>query len=326
MNSSEIIAEAQRVIDEEVLGVQSLKDAVDDSFVEVVEAIQQCEGRLIITAMGKSGHIYKKVTATMASLGLKTLFMHPAEGLHGDLGLIYEEDIVLAVSRGGESEEVIKLIPSIKTIGARLIAITEREQSSLAKLADVLWLLPSTQEAYLDNLVPTTSTTVSLVAGDALAVVLAKLSGFRSQDFAIYHPNGLLGRRLTLSVADIMKKDAEMAVVSGDASVREAVLEMCAKPVGCVCIVDEQDQYVGIFTDGDLRRLISRDDDEALNDSVEKYTNRKAHITESSMLVDDALKEMQTVEGKFLSALPVIEDGRLVGILSLSDISKAGLL
>ncbi len=322
----EILEEAKKVIEIEVNGIKNVIDFLDESFIDLINELNNCKGRIVITGMGKSGLIYKKVAATMASLGLKAYFMHPAEALHGDLGLVTKDDVVLAVSRSGESDEIIKLIPSIKKIGAKLLSITERSNCTLSKFSDITLLLPKTNEAYLDDLVPTTSTTVSLVVGDAIAIVLAKINGFETQDFAVFHPNGLLGKRLTLKVKDLMKIGESNATVERDCNVRQAVLEMCKRPTGCVSVIDKNNKFLGIFTDGDLRRLISKYGDDSLNKNITDVMNRDAITINEDALVIEALETMKVIENKFLSVLPVLKNGKLVGAICLSDISSVGLV
>lgn len=321
----DIIHEARCIFDTEIDGIIKMRDSLDDNFVTVATKINECKGRVVCTGMGKSGHIMEKVAATMSSIGIKAYFMHPAEALHGDLGLLSDSDIVIALSNGGETEEILKLIPSIRKIGVPIYSIVGRRGTTLEKYSQCTIVFPELKEAFLGDLVPTTSTTVSLVIGDALAVSVAKMRNFTSNDFAVFHPNGLLGRKLTMKVSDLMKKGEENAVVPCGVKVQQAVLEMCKKPIGCVNVVDEKQHYVGIFTDGDLRRLISRMGTQALEQDIEEVMTTKPLMIEPETLIVDVVAWMKK-ENYNVSTLPVVKDKRNIGTLCIADIAKAGLI
>lgn len=321
----DILKTGREVFDIEMEGLEKMRQALGENFVTIAEKIHECKGRVVCTGMGKSGHIFKKVAATMASIGIKAYFMHPAEALHGDLGLLTKDDIVLALSNGGETEEILKLIPSIQKIGAPLYGIVGRENSTLEKYSAAAIVFPNVKEAFLGNLVPTTTTTISLVIGDALAVTVAKMRGFTPNEFAIFHPNGLLGKKLTMKVSDLMKKGEENAVVKEGMTVQEAVFEMCKRPIGCVNVVDEGGRFTGVFTDGDLRRLISKEGEKALNHKIEEVMTKNPIAIGPDLLVVDAVENMKKFE-KTVSTLAVVKEKELLGTLCVADIAKAGLI
>ena len=325
MSGLDILEIGREVFDIELEGLLKMRESLGESFVTIAEKINACKGRVVCTGMGKSGHIFKKVAATMASIGIKTYFMHPAEALHGDLGLLTSDDIVLALSNGGETEEILNLIPSIQKIGAAMYSIVGRKNSTLEKYSEAVIVFPEVNEAFLGNLVPTTTTTVSLLVGDALAVAVAKMRGFTPGEFAVFHPNGLLGRKLTMKVSDLMKKGEENAVVKEGMTVQAAVFEMCKKPIGCVNVVDEKSRFTGIFTDGDLRRLIGKDGEGALSHKIEEVMTKDPLFVEPDLLVVDAVERMKKMNRK-VSTLAVVEDEQILGTLCVTDIAKAGLI
>ncbi len=321
----DILQEGKNVFAIEMAGIQKLQDSLGQEFVTLAESIHNCQGRVVWTGMGKSGHICEKVAATMASIGIKAYYMHPAEGLHGDLGLLKKEDIVIALSNSGETDEVLGLLPSMKMIGAKLYSVVGRKNSTLERYSEVTIVFPEMEEAFLGNLVPSTTTTVSLVLGDALAVVVSKLRGFTSKDFAVFHPNGLLGRKLTMKVKDLMKKDDENAVIESGMKVEQAIMEMCKKPIGCVNVVDKEGHYIGIFTDGDLRRLIGRKGAQAMSECIDDVMTQNPVQIDPDILVVDAVEKMQDMDRK-VSTLAVVENEKVIGTLCVADIAKAGLI
>lgn len=316
---------AKQVIDCEIRALQNTRDFLNDSFERLVFDVKICSGRIVVTGMGKSGHICRKIVATMQSLGIKAYFMHPAEGLHGDLGILSDQDLVIAFSNSGETDEVLALIPSIRRIGARLFCVIGRENSTLEKLADDSVVLCNVEEAYMGNIVPTSSTTAALAFGDALAVAIASANKFEEHEFAVYHPNGMLGRRLTLTAQAIMINGNENAVIEHGSTVEQAIFEMCRTPIGGVNVVDPEGNLKGVFTDGDLRRLIHRYPQNALLIKIDEVMTTEPMRIEKDMLVADIVKEMD-LQGKKISFFPVVEGNKLVGSLRLLDISRAGLL
>src|SRR5690554_3142348 len=260
MMDIEIITEARRVFAIEMASLQKIQQELDGNFTSLVKEILACTGRVILTGMGKSGHIGRKIAATMSSLGTPAYFLHPAEGAHGDLGVITKDDIVLAISNSGETDEIIQLIPSIKKIRAKLVSITCKPNSTLERHADLSIHLQIIREACPHNLAPTTSTTATLVFGDALAVVLSRLISFQPENFAVFHPKGSLGKRLLTKVSDLMFQGEENPLIYQDEAVKKAIIIISEKGLGAISVIDDRGKLVGIVTDGDLRRTIEKYD------------------------------------------------------------------
>lgn len=318
-----LIAEARKVFDIEIESLQKVRDEIDASFVVLVKAIRACQGRIILTGIGKSGHIAKKIAATMASLGTPAYYLHPAEGAHGDLGVITKDDIVLAISYSGETDEIIQLIPSIKKIQAKLVSITCRPHSTLERNADLSIHLNIIREACQHNLAPTTSATATLVFGDAVAIVLSEIIGFQPENFAVFHPKGALGKRLLTKVSDLMFKGEENPIIHGDELLKRAVIIMGEKGLGAISVVDDDDKLVGIVTDGDLRRTIEKYDN-LPQLKVKEIMTKDPIVIEPDSLAVEAIKPMQAKE---IMVLPVIDAERKpVGMLRLHDIVKAGIV
>lgn len=316
---------AKRVFDKEILAVQLTRDTLGESFELICQAIEQCTGRVIVTGMGKSGHVCRKIAATMQSLGIRAQFMHPGEALHGDLGMLAKEDVVIAVSNSGETDEVLGLIPTIQKIGASLYCIVGRKNSTLGKFSICEIVLPTFEEAYLGSLVPTSSTTATLVLGDAIAIAVAEKRGFTSSDFGVFHPNGLLGKRLTLRVKSLMVSGEDNAVISQDSTVEQAIFEMCRKPIGGVNIIAEDGTLCGIFTDGDFRRLYKGKKEAFDTIPIQDVMTQKPITLSPERLVSDVISELKQRD-LTVSFYPVVDNGILVGSLRAIDISKSGLL
>lgn len=315
--------DAQQVIDIELNELTRLRARLNHHFDASCELMLNCRGRVIVTGMGKSGHIGKKIAATLASTGTPAFFVHPAEACHGDLGMLTKQDLVLAISYSGETDELLNLLPLIKLFRLPLIVMTGNLRSRLAQNATHALDIHVTQEACPLGLAPTSSTTLALVLGDALAISLLKARGFSSTDFARFHPSGALGRRLLMSVADIMHRDAEVPRVTQTCTVANALLEITSKRLGMTTVVDEQQHLVGIFTDGDLRRLFEKGYDihQTLIETV--MTKNYSFIT-PSMLAAEALGMMRT---KQITALPVVNEQRMpVGIIHMHDLLRAGVV
>ncbi|MFC4599638.1 KpsF/GutQ family sugar-phosphate isomerase [Cohnella hongkongensis] len=324
----DIVSEGKKVFEDEIEALRYIKDRIDAKFEALVNMIYASKGRVIITGMGKSGHIGTKIAATMSSLGTPSYFLHPAEGVHGDLGMITREDIVIAVSNSGETDEVLNLIPSIKMIGAQLVGITGKPNSSIGKVADLNIILPVPREASLNNLAPTSSTTAQLVFGDALAVVLSRLKGFNTNDFALFHPSGALGKRLLIRIKDIMLKGEDNPVVSVRSNLKEAIIVMSSRGLGGVSVVNEENKLVGIITDGDLRRIFEKS-----NDSSNVFEMRvKDVMTATPITINEnelAITALELMENrpKEILVLPVVDDHHVVvGIVRIHDILKAGII
>lgn len=317
------IAEARKVFDIEIESLQKVRDELDENFSRLVKAIRSCRGRVILTGIGKSGHVAKKIAATMSSLGTPAYYLHPAEGAHGDLGVITKDDLVLAVSYSGETDEIIQLIPSIKKIQAKLVSITCRPNSTLERNADLCIHLKIIREACPHNLAPTTSSTATLVFGDALAVVLSKLIDFQPENFAVFHPKGALGKRLLTKVSDLMFKDDENPVIHCAEMLKKAIIVMGEKGLGAISVVDDEGKLVGIVTDGDLRRTIEKYDN-LPSLRVQEIMTKNPIVIEPDALAVEAIKPMQTKE---IMVLPVIDEQRRpVGMIRLHDIVKAGIV
>lgn len=320
-----ILERAKRVLEIEAKAVAALKERLNHEFVRAVELILGCEGKVVVTGVGKSGIIGKKIASTLASTGTPAFFLHPTEGIHGDLGMLDRRDVVLAISRSGETEELSQLLPLIKRQGNRLIALTGNPSSSLAKTADVVIDVGVDQEACPLGLAPTASTTAALAMGDALAVALLEERGFRREDFARLHPGGTLGRRLLLRVRDLMHVGEEFPRVGEMTSMKEVLVEMTSKRLGVTAVMDGDGRLVGVITDGDLRRALERYPD-LLQRRASEIMTRNPKGIEADALAAEAVKRM---EEHSITSLFVFErpgDRVPVGIIHLHDLLKAGVV
>lgn len=299
--------------------------ALNDEFYRVIELIYNSSGRLIITGIGKSGHIANKLAATFASTGTPSFFLHPAEGIHGDLGMVTEHDIVLALSNSGETKEVLALLPSIKRIGAKVVAMTGNPKSSLANFADYVLSCEVEQEACPLGLAPTASSTASLALGDALAMALLRARDFRPEDFAIYHPGGSLGRSLLLRIADVMAVRRQNPVIREDQTIQEALFTMTASKMGAVSVVNHNNKLVGIITDGDIRRsLESADTSNILYNQAASVMTKNPKTITADQLAAKAVKLMESLE---IKDLPVVDENQQpIGMVNIQDILKAGVV
>ncbi|MFP4244049.1 MAG: KpsF/GutQ family sugar-phosphate isomerase [Ectothiorhodospira sp.] len=313
---------ARAVLQTEARGILDLCDRLDGAFVRACEHLLACTGRVVVTGMGKSGHIGGKIAATLASTGTPAFFVHPGEASHGDLGMITPGDTVLALSNSGETNELLTILPLIRRQGVPLVALTGNPRSTLAREATVHLDVSVEREACPLGLAPTTSTTATLAMGDALAVALLEARGFTADDFARSHPGGRLGRRLLLHVADIMHTDERIPMVRADAALSDALLEITRQGLGMTAVVDEQRHLVGVYTDGDLRRTLDRGLDIHVIRIGEVMT-RQCRTVFPGMLAAEALKIM---EDHKINALPVVESGRLVGALNMHDLLRAGVV
>lgn len=297
--------------------VEALAHRLDENFNRAIALILQCRGRVVVTGMGKSGHIGNKIAATLASTGTPSFFMHPAEASHGDLGMITKEDVVIAISNSGEADELLTIVPLIKRMGARLISITGNTKSTLSRAADVYLDAHVSQEACPLGLSPTASTTAALALGDALAVVLLDQRGFSSDDYARSHPGGALGRRLLILVKNVMRKDDAIPSVSIQATVKDALLEMSEKGLGMTAIVDAEFKPLGVFTDGDLRRAF-----ESGVNITECTVNDVMRMKPLTILPDQlAVDAVEVMEKKKVTSLLVVNaEGILVGALNMHDL------
>lgn len=321
-SASHALALARDVLQIEAAAVQALSERLDEDFVRAVRTILDCHGRVIVSGMGKSGHIARKIAATLSSTGTPAYFVHPGEASHGDLGMITADDVFIALSYSGESSELQTIIPVIKRQGAKLISLTGNPRSSLALAADVHLDGAIAKEACPMGLAPTASTTAALALGDALAVVLLDAKGFGKEDFARSHPGGSLGRRLLTHVRDIMHTGAQIPAVHETASLADAVLEMSRKGLGMTAIVDDQRRVLGIYTDGDLRRTLEKQPD-FKSTPIASVMSRQPH----SIRPDDlAVAAVELMERHNISQMLVVENGTLVGALNMHDLLKAKVI
>jgi arabinose-5-phosphate isomerase len=318
----DFIESGLRTIKMEVEAVGLLSSRVDQQFRIACETILACQGRVIVTGMGKSGHIGNKIAATLASTGTPAFFVHPGEASHGDLGMITKTDVVIAISNSGNTNEIVTLLPLIARLGIPLISMTGDEQSQLAKAACANLDVSVTIEACPLNLAPTTSTTVTLVMGDALAIALLEARGFNAEDFAFSHPSGALGRKLLLRVKDIMHEGDQIPVVTADKTLQDALIEMTQKGLGMTTIMSDDAKLVGIFTDGDLRRIIDLKVDFATT-SVSDVMSADPKTIPQNMLAAEALTIMEKAS---ITALIVEEKDHITGVLHLHDILRAGVI
>jgi len=311
------------VVETELAAVANLKSRVDANFNKACELMLACDGRIVVTGMGKSGHIGGKIAATLASTGSPAFFVHPGEASHGDLGMITKKDVVLALSNSGNTAEILTIVPIIKRLGVPLISMTGNAESSLATEATVNINVSVAQEACPHGLAPTSSTTVALVMGDALAVALLQARGFTPEDFALSHPGGTLGRRLLLHVSDVMHSGDNIPKVTSNAIVSEALLEMSSKTLGMTAIVDKAGKVLGIYTDGDLRRSLDKNID-VHKTTIDQVMTRNSITARAHDLAAEVLKIME--ENKISGVLVTDENNKLIGALNLQDLLRAGVV
>jgi len=313
----------REVIQLEADALNALTKRLDGQFAKACELVLACQGRVIVTGMGKSGHIGGKIAATLASTGSPAFFVHPGEASHGDVGMITPVDIVLAISNSGETEEILTILPIIKRLGVKLVALTGGMDSSLARQADAVLNVGVEKEACPHNLAPTASTTAALAMGDALAVALLKSRGFTPEDFARSHPAGRLGRRLLLYVSDIMHTGAAVPQVSETAPLREALLEMTGKGLGMAGVVDKAGRLTGILTDGDLRRVLNRGVD-VYAARITDVMTRNPKTTSADRLAAETVQLMRSL--KINGLFVVDKDNRILGALNMHDLFRAGVI
>ena len=323
LSNEELLDLARETLEIESRAVQRMSTRLGDDFAAACRICMDTPGRVVVTGMGKSGHIASKIAATLASTGTPAFFMHPGEASHGDLGMITDQDLLLVVSYSGETDEIITILPLVKRMGTRLVSMTGKPTSTLARAADVHLDVGVTEDACPLNLAPTASTTATLAMGDALAVALLKSRGFTAEDFARSHPSGSLGKRLLLRVSDVMRSNGEIPAVLSDVSLRDGLMEMTQKGLGMTAIVDNDRKILGIFTDGDLRR--------ALDDGADVHTTKMSEImhsecktTSADTLAAEAVHVLE--ENKITSLLVADDDKRLVGALNIHDLFRAGIM
>jgi arabinose-5-phosphate isomerase len=318
------MAQARDVLRIEAEAVAALADRLGEEFERACELVLGCRGRVVVTGVGKSGAIARKIAATLASTGTPALFLHPAEGVHGDLGMVTAGDVVVALSYSGESDEMRAILPVLKRLAVRIIAFTGNRGSTLAQAADVTLDVAVEKEACPLNLAPTASTTASLALGDALALAVMQARRFTPEDFAFFHPAGALGRRLIFRVGDLMRTGEMVARVAPDADVRQALFAITKAQAGAALALDAEGRLLGLISDGDIRRLLLEDDN-ALRQRVDNVMNASPRTTTPERLVTEALAEMERFPP--IGEMPVLDEGRrLVGVLNLKDIVKAGIV
>jgi arabinose-5-phosphate isomerase len=323
LSTSPLLARGRRVLATEAEAVAALEHRLDESFADACRLILGCEGRVVVTGMGKSGHVGSKIAATLASTGSPSFFLHPAEAIHGDIGMITGKDVVLALSNSGETDELLTILPVIKRLDVPLIALTGNAASTLGRYATVTLDVSVPAEACPLNLAPTASTTATLAMGDALAVAVLEARGFTEQDFARSHPGGSLGRRLLLHVDEVMRTGDDLPMVGPDTPLSAGLLEMSRKGLGMTTVVDAAHRVVGIFTDGDLRRALDKQLDVHATRMRDVMT-AQPKVARPRMLAAEAVHLMDAYR---ITALPVVDDdGVLVGALNVHDLLRAGVM
>lgn len=319
----DVIAEARAVFDKEIEALTRTRDALGEDFSNMVDLVLNCRGKVVLTGMGKPGHIGTKIAATLASLGTPAFFMHPAEAMHGDLGMVEEKDVVILMSYSGESEEVTRLMPTLHEIGCKTVAITGKPKSTLARECQYHFIFPEFEEACYMHLAPTSSTTALLVLGDALALAVSRAKNYTREEFGLYHPAGALGRKLLVHVSDLMHAGKENAVVREQSSLREAIVEMSSKGLSMVSVVNEDGRLQGIITDGDLRRMLERGTD-VYHEVIDHVMTKTPRWIDSREMAVNALQVMSDLK---ITGMPVLDEERkVVGTILMQDIFKAGIV
>ena len=329
MNKTVILQRAKEVLNIEATGIVSLIDRLDDHFIQAIELLYNCRGKVVVTGLGKSGLVCRKIAATFSSTGTPSFFLHAGDANHGDMGMIMEGDVVLAVSNSGETEEILTLIPTLKRIGVRIVAMTGNHDSTLSRAADVVLDAGVTEEACPLGLSPTASTTAALALGDALAVILLEKKGFKEEDFALRHPGGILGRKLLLRVEDLMHRDGDVPLVGEETLMKEAILVITSKRLGVTGVTDKRGDLIGVITDGDLRRGLQAHGDGILSKRAEEIMTLKPRSIEKDALASQALARMEENLPRPITSLFVVEkpgDRVPVGILHIHDLLKAGIV
>lgn len=317
-----LIKKAKEVLKTEAQSILDLSKNINGDFLKAIDLIVKCKGRVIVTGMGKTGIISHKIAATLSSTGTPSIYMHSAEAVHGDLGQVTKNDVVIITSNSGETEETKRLIPLVKKIGSKIIAITGNLKSTLAKHSDVTLDVSVKKEACPLGLAPMASTTATLAMGDALAACLIIKKNFRQEDFAFYHPAGSLGKKLLLKVEDLMRSSSHFAKVPAKMDVKHVLLTITKARCGSACVVDKKGKLLGIFTDGDLRRHVE-DDPHVLRRKVKDVMTKNPTVISSRKLAAEAL---QILKDKRIDEIPVVDNGKVVGLLDVQDLLKAGFV
>ena len=322
MTDNEILRTGKNVIKIEAEAVANLEGSINQEVVKAVDTIYAAKGRVVLTGMGKSGLIARKVVATLNSTGTAAIYLHPTDALHGDLGMVRKEDVVMVISKSGSTDEIAKLLPMFKRLGVKLIAMSGNPDSSLVKESDIFLNISVKEEACPHDLAPTSSTTATLVMGDALSVALLQKRGFTAEDFALLHPGGSLGKRLSLKIDEIMIKGEGVPVVKDNSSIKDIILEMTSKRLGTTCVVDKNGKLAGIITDGDLRRLLEKTMD-VKNLVATDIMSKNPKVTEKDYLASFALQIMES--HKITSLVVTDRDKKPIGIVHLHDLVNLGL-
>jgi arabinose-5-phosphate isomerase len=322
VTSDEIIKNGKEVIRIEAEAVANLSESINDQFVKAINVISESKGRVVLTGMGKSGLIARKIVATLNSTGTAAIYLHPTDALHGDLGMVRKEDVVILISKSGHTEEIANLLPMLKRLGVEMIAICGSENSRLAQECDIFLNISVKEEACPHDLAPTASTTATLVMGDALSVALLQKRNFTIEDFAFLHPGGSLGKRLSLQISEIMITGERIPIVRENASLKDVIIEITSKRLGTTCVVNEHGILKGIVTDGDLRRLLEKTLD--IKDLIAKdIMTKKPKVLKESYLASFALQQMENF--KITSLIIIDEENKPIGIVHLHDLINLGL-
>jgi len=322
VTSDEIIQKGKEVIRIEAEAVANLSESINDQFIKAINTISESKGRVVLTGMGKSGLIARKIVATLNSTGTAAIYLHPTDALHGDLGMVRKEDVVILISKSGNTEEIANLLPMLKRLGVKMIAMCGSESSRVAKECDIFLNISVKEEACPYDLAPTASTTATLAMGDALSVVLLQTRNFTIEDFAFLHPGGSLGKRLSLKISEIMIKDERVPIVEEDASLKDVIIEITSKRLGTTCVVNSSGILTGIITDGDLRRLLEKTL-EIKNLIAKDVMTRKPKVLKENYLASFALQQMENYK---ITSLIITGDGnKPIGIVHLHDLINLGL-
>ena len=324
IDRNKILERGKNTLRQEASEVISLIDTIDDNFINICEAIINCNGRVILTGMGKSGLVARKISSTLASTGTPSFFLHPAEGIHGDMGMITSNDIVIALSNSGESQEIVNILSSIKLIGAMLIGVTGRDKSTLASYSDIVLPVKISGEACPLGLAPTTSTTAQLAIGDALALAIMEARDFTKDQYAIYHPGGALGRKLLMRVSDVMRTDDSVPLVRKDTLVRDVLFAITSANAGAAFVIDDDNTLLGIITDGDVRRALLVND-KSLSLKAEKIMIKNPTTITPEKLATEALRMMEG-KGRLIGEMPVVKDNKPIGMICMKDLIAIGVV
>ena len=326
MDDTVIKEKAVETLEIEAAAVQKLTERIDDEFIAALQCILDCKARVIITGMGKSGHVGRKIAATLASTGTPSFFLHPAEAFHGDLGMVTEQDVVIAISNSGESSEIVNILPIIRRIGATIIAMSGRRESQLGQFADYFIDISVEREACPLGLAPTASTTATLAMGDAIAMALMSCRNFTSQDFALFHPGGALGRRLLLTVKNVMHTDDDNPLIHKGKTAKDALFVMTDKGLGAASVIDDDGKFLGLITDGIIRRALAKDND-FLDEPVESIMFTSPLTISPEKMAAQALHVMEQHKPNPVTVLPVIDkEHRPIGMVHLTDLLRQGVV